>query len=625
MFRHRNHWHYLVPLLLLTFWLGARGLNARPIWSDEQYSIYFAGGPPYEPMTPAQVWARVAAEDPVMSPGYTILLNLWMQAAGAEPAVLRLLSVFAALLTLAVTWRLARAMLSPRAALFALLALCTSVMFVYYAREMRVYMLLTFTSSLTLWLYWRAVYGRRLTWAAAGVLAVSASSLFYLHYFGAFPLLAIGLYHLLFAPKNRRWWAVAAALLVSPVVFLPWLSVLLAGLAKFGAEVDVQQRALATGPLVQEFGWLLSNGAPLLLLVIVAGLPALRQRGPRAPWFLTLVMLAAMLLMNAVLRNIPLSRLRYLLLLWPLFALLVGLGLDRLSRWRTGSLRWAGGVALVWLALGVVNGDNPALIADFGGARHIYPFQYILPPLRAESLEEDLLVNFWPDGPVDLNNRVVEYYFDQMPATSVIVKRDPSADRWEQQSDVLPELFDNRERLWIAAMPQYPPQQPAAFAGMQARLAADYRLCRVVEDSDRLSLTLYTRHAVCCADAGRALLTFGDGLFVLSGVEQAPVEAAGQLTLTAGWAIRADAPPDTYSVSFQLIDASGEKVAQADYGLTPQRQACETTTLDVSQTPPGTYTLQAAVYAWQTGERLTGATADGQRGELLPVKTITLE
>jgi len=623
----RKLWHYLVPVLLLTFWLGARGLNDRPIWGDEQYSIYFAGGAPYEPMTPAQVWERVAVEDPVLSPGYTILLNLWMRVAGTEPAALRLLSTFAAVLTLAFTWRLACQVLSRRVALFATAVLCTSVMFIYYAHEMRVYMLLTLVSMVTIWLYLRVVYARRFQGEAVGALALSATSLFYLHYFGVFPFLALGLYHLLFAPKNRRWWAILAALLLAPVAFLPWVSVLVAGLAKFGAEVDVQQRALANGPLLQELGWLFSNGAPLLLVIALAGIPLVRKRGPRAVWFLSLVMLVTMLAMNALLHNIPMSRTRYFLLLWPLFALLMGLGLDRLSRWHAHSFRWAGVLAAAFFGLGVANSHSPALIAEFGGARHIYPFQHILSALRLVAQEDDLLVNYWPDARVDLNNRVVEYYFSQLPTTSVIVVSDPNPDRWEQQSDVLPELLRSHERLWVAYMPQYAPGQREAFTEMQARLAASYHLCSVAEQSDRLSLTLYTQHSACCAatESDRTRLTFGDGMIRLSGVERVDPGEAGQLRFIVGWSIRPDAPLHTYSASLQLLNASGEKVAQADYGLRPQSYVCETTSLDVSELPPGTYTLQAAVYAWQTGERLIGATVDGQTGDLLPVETLTLE
>lgn len=616
----------MLVVLLFTFAVVVTALDERPIWGDEQYSIYFSGGEPYEPLTPVQVWQRVASEDPVMPPGYTILLNVWIGAVGSDPIVLRLISSFAAVLTLAVTWRLASGVFSSRTALLAVLVLCTSVLFVFYAREMRVYMVLAFATTLMIWLYWRAAYGQRFTAVTVAAFALSAGGLFYLHYFGVFPIAAVALYHLLFVPKNRRWWQVMLAFVLAGVATLPWLSVLVAGIAKFGGEVDVQRRALATGPLLQAVGWLLSNGLPVLLVIALLTVARRRNRGVRALWFLCLVPLAGMVVMNGVLHNIPPSRIRYFLFLWPLFSVLIGHGLDILADWRPATRHWAWVLAGVFLVSGLVNGENPALIAELGGVRQIYPFHEILPVLRSEGQRDDLLVNYWPSARVDLNNRVWEYYSAQWPATSVIVKTNPQSSRWEQQSDVLPELLQNRERLWIAYMPPYAPAQQESFDRMQVRLQSDYNLCQVSRQSDHLSLTLYTRHSICCAAtaSGNTLVNYGDDVIRLTGIERIEAQNTDVLSLLVGWSLGPDAPWQMYSASIQLMNAAGEKVAQQDEGFQPHAYRCQPVTLDISELPPGTYTLQAAVYEWQTGERLMGVSADGQTGNLLPIDTVTL-
>ena len=48
-------WGYLVPLLLLSFWLGARALNEQAIWYDEYWSLYYAGGAGNDPYSPVEV------------------------------------------------------------------------------------------------------------------------------------------------------------------------------------------------------------------------------------------------------------------------------------------------------------------------------------------------------------------------------------------------------------------------------------------------------------------------------------------------------------------------------------------------------------------------------------------
>jgi hypothetical protein len=80
---------------------------------------------------------------------------------------------------------------------------------------------------------------------------------------------------------------------------------------------------------------------------------------------------------------------------------------------------------------------------------------------------------------------------------------------------------------------------------------------------------------------------------------------------------------DLYSVALHVEDANGQLVAQADYGLPNAQKACHETTLNV---PAGTYTLRAAVYNWQTGERLMGVdAATGEQADRLQVATFTVK
>lgn len=619
---------YLFAILLLLlglFWLGAQALDSRPIWSDEQWSIYYAGGSPYDPLSLDQVWNKVAQEDPVMSPGYVMLLNQWMLIFGPTPAVLRLISVFAALLVVALTYRIGAETVSRRTGLFAALLLGTSVLFLYYASEMRVYMLLTLAGMFGVWIYLQLVKKpaqRQVLLLIA--LALLVGCLFYLHYFGAFTVGIIALYHLFFIPKNKRWWTITFAVVIGILLFIPWMPVLLAGFQQFGSEVDVQQRALATGPLLTHIGALLSNGLPILLPVFIIAFADLRQRGTRTIVFLALSMFIAMLLMNAVLRNIPSSRLRYLLITWPLLMLLAATGLNWLSQRRYGRITAIALVTIISVA-GIMNHRNPTLISEFGGARHIYPFHRLLRDMTIQAQENDLLVNYWPDAMVDLNNRVVEYYFEQSPTTSVIVVNDPAPSRWEQQSDVLPFLLEDRRRIWIAHMPNFPVQQSAEFAGMQTRLQNNYGLCEIAEDTTDFWLGLYAEPGYCCTPSasGETLLSFGEGMIRLSGVDYAL--DSKELTVTLGWALREDVPIHVYSASLQLLNAAGEHVFQTDYGIAPQAYVCQTSVMDLGEVPPGEYSLHVTLYAWQTGERLAGLSVDGQTGDLLPVTTITLE
>lgn len=96
---HRT-WLYLVPLLLLTTWLGARGLNADTLWYDEYWSLYDAGIEPHGDRTLAQIWEGVASRNPWHAPGYFMILSGWGRLAGGTPFAGRALSLLFGLLAL---------------------------------------------------------------------------------------------------------------------------------------------------------------------------------------------------------------------------------------------------------------------------------------------------------------------------------------------------------------------------------------------------------------------------------------------------------------------------------------------------------------------------------------------
>src|SRR5215212_2676576 len=76
--RQRLIWLWVVALLLLATWLGARGLNADAIWYDEYWSLFGAGGTHRGPYTLAQTVDSLAASSHERSPPfYYLALNLW--------------------------------------------------------------------------------------------------------------------------------------------------------------------------------------------------------------------------------------------------------------------------------------------------------------------------------------------------------------------------------------------------------------------------------------------------------------------------------------------------------------------------------------------------------------------
>ena len=175
------------------------------LWSDEQRTLWYAGTPPtFGPTTLDESVQRIV-ENRWQAPAYYLIIRLWGQAFNWQPGVMRLLSLYSGLLTVAVVYQLGKQLFTPRAGLFAAFTLGVSAFYIHYLHDMRNYALLVFLTALMLWAYWNLRDGRRLLpWLAVFVGSVALG--LYTHYFAVIPIAALGLYHLFFAFRTPRYW-----------------------------------------------------------------------------------------------------------------------------------------------------------------------------------------------------------------------------------------------------------------------------------------------------------------------------------------------------------------------------------------------------------------------------------
>lgn len=636
----------LVGLLLLVFWLGARSLDADAIWNDEFYSIYDAGGALYGPKTPLDIWNGVAERNPWHTPGFFLILGGWGALTGWQPPTLRLLSLLFGLLAVAWTYRLGRDWLAPQAGLYAAALVGLSVFFIHYTHEIRMYTLLVLLVAFTLWAYLRIVRSapppRRLLWLG---LLCGMVGLLYIHYYAALVLVMIGVYHLALLPSGlprRRWLNIAGVMLLAGLLFLPWAGTLLAGLTAAAESTQLHERALTPPEILLRIGYLFGNGEPLalavgLVLALVGSLPLLRQRQMRARvstiWVLALGLVGLLLLANLLLRIMHEGRVRYVIMLWTPLALLVALGLYSLRQ----RLPRAGGL-LVWLllggwfAFGLVNQSSAGFSANLDGIRYDFPLDVIAARLRDEVQAEDVVVSYLPDGsPIwvaERNQDIAAFYFSGVPVVSSTMRMPNTPELRSDALEFTRQSLGGRLRVWLAHRQDEP--RPLLYGDLVERMGDDgYALCRTIQSDDFIHIDLYTRETLCCLQYDKTepqIARYG-GDITLTGVQLLPVEdEGGRLPVIMTWAQAASVPPYVYSVALHLWAADGTVVAQADYGLEIPATTCQRALLEVAALEPGEYTLHAAVYDWQTGERLPGVNAAGEAaGDMLPIATVMIE
>ena len=330
----------LLPLLLAAA-LVTKQLDNMAFFGDEPDSLYSAGINNAGPRNLAEVWEFVADTRPNQTQGWSILLFIQGRIVGwSEPAI-RALSLFIGMLALAWVYRAGRDFFGPQAGLVAALMLGNSVVFLAYMELARALTMVALFTALILWSYWRvALHPRPPGPGAQAGLLLGSIGLLYSHYFGSLFLPVLGLFHLFFVPKKRRWWRTLLLVGLAALVAALQLPGFLNGLGKTAADEKLQSVAMTAAEVAGRFLHFLSNylislplpvsaALPVLLLLALSVATLLHLRSDRradAGWLIVFVAATSLLVMiaaNELVRVMKANRIRYLMPLWPLGALFV--------------------------------------------------------------------------------------------------------------------------------------------------------------------------------------------------------------------------------------------------------------------------------------------------------------
>ncbi len=339
----------LLALILLAWLLRLYHLDVQSLWYDEGVTAQVAR------MGVAEL-TRWTADD-IQPPLYYLLAGGWLGLIRPWEAPLaftmRLLSAGLGLVLIPLLWSLGRRLWNETAGLLAALVAAVSPLMVYYGQEARMYALLVTLVSLAALAVVRLAEpaGRERRWLAVYVLAALAA--LYTHYFAGFALLALGLYWLVVwwrsgrAARRLRAFAVANVLVV--IGFLPWLPAMM---ARFQADTSywagtlkladalrhtaINFTAGATETMFEATATMLLPWFGVAALVWLAACAWSPGRRPQRP--LVLILLWGLLPSICILflaHRTPKFNPRYLMISWPVWALLAG-----------------GGVAALWQGLG---------------------------------------------------------------------------------------------------------------------------------------------------------------------------------------------------------------------------------------------------------------------------------
>jgi hypothetical protein len=592
----------VIVILLLTAVLAANHLHDS-IWTDEQRTLFYAGAEPHYGLTTFSESLTRITENLWQAPAYYLLLWAWGRVAGWSIFALGIPSIFLGLLTIAITYNLARRYFSREVGFYAAVLIALNGFFINFMYDMRAYMLFAMLTALMFWCY-AFVMERKSPLIGYSLFTLTLILLLYTHYFSVFPIAALGLCHLLFRFRKPDFWKVIGCFIIAGIAFLPWVQVLMNGTGTaIEAERSVNNFSLIGG-LSNTFYFFSNANVAFLMLLLLFGVTA----GQRKSNFLTVWLVAAYCLLWGVTRFIPaFTEIKYAIFFWCGLAIAAAVGVQHLHK--------RGISPLVVLGLWVLTFIGS--LTNLEQQKRIHPFY--TPPLKdiaaatmpyTESGDAVLFV--MPPLETFVEQAMLDYYFygDELLRTAVIRDTYATTDVFFQQQILT--AIEDAERIWLTYQKG---ERNWRLGAVDSALLPEsgYAPCGVVIDNDTMFASLYARHP----DSDRA--------FTFTAVEDYPIDVyllapphhntSGQLTVNIGWHLPAELFGSPYSLGVHVEDEQGNFLAQADVGLAQVGFGCQFVTIAVPELPSGSYQLKATVYNWQTGERLPSVepAPDGER------------
>gem|GEM_PF-1096530 len=631
---------WLLIVILICGWaLSIRQWNADGLWYDEVWSVYNAGGPPDGPLSPPEIAQRLATEDPDQGLAYPLILAAWSSFVGWTPFAGRALSALVGLLCAALVARLGRRLYSAEAGLAAAMIMLLSPFFIYYTHELRVFTIVALSVVGLLWAYidlmtYNGHSRLRLIISGAGFI-LSGLGLLYTHYFAATMLVAVGLIHGLWLGVHytnsraryivplqkpydpqflRRWLQVTGLFIVIGLLFVPWLPVFAQSLQRTSSRDDVHAKSLTSSALIEAVSYYLGSGVALLTIILaMVGVWAAWRHGGWTRWMAltALAALGVVIGFNAILQIIEPGRVRYLIVLWPLLALVMGMGvafvsymIDHLTRRRLSPLLFS--VIILLLALNSIRANFDSGYEARMEQSWTPPWQQMTRIIQQRGGPNDLFL-FYAGTQHARHFYSFSFVTRSLPLASPAILTEGLLD--PTYGPGIQGQIDVAERVWYG-IDKTQPQRPVSGI-MHTLLSEQFVICETAIDTPRLSFALYAREAAFCPQAPQ--IVYGETLAL---VGMSPlVSQENILPINLLWQI-GEGITGLTSISLQLVDEADTPVAQSDVGLPSGPYGIVRETLALNDVTSGRYRLFLIVYRWQSGERIVGTRlATGEQNE----------
>ena len=623
-----SHWAWVVPVLLCVSSMTLYQADLVPPSFDEWMTIYSSGWLGYVGESPAEFLQSLFQTKVGNMPGYNLLLSAWGSLTAYKIAMARVLGILLHLLTLSLVYRLARDTVAPVAGLLAVVIVVSSAFFNFYIALARPYTLFVLMSCVTIWLYLRLVHrrdaprNRDLVSLGAAVFALVMA-----HLFSATLLLTLGLYHLIFVPKNHRWLKFALTVVIPIVICLPMVGLVLSDYSTASSHLLNN----VTSGVVAVNLWLnvMLNNQPLPLLILIAAgiILGIRQRLIRyQPWFtLPALFLVTIAFLGQYTQLITPTTMRHQLDGWILLVLCAAASLYAFFKWK----RVLGLLILLWLLSGYTfqQSANWWNILAYRAASFWLPPSQLISRLAQEQTRKPYILSYpfielyhqslLPVAVTGFATEVSQrqHYFSQNGiGVGVPQNMDELVEQLQNQTLHSPTVWHIYQKPLAQA--EDLSEAAEAIRGMQ------YEFCEEQSLGLNTIINHYSWDLLDCRPPVNPAAYQTE--FIEYELFKMGLNADKDAVLFIDrWTPLQNFNTPSYNMSYQLVSEDWNNVAQLDLPMVHEAELRQFS-IDISQVPPGQYQLMLILYHKITGDRFVWEDNPGYAPEMLELGSITI-
>jgi hypothetical protein len=487
----------VVVILLASYFFSIKGISQETIRRDELTTLGHIGAleTDTEGLSITDTIDSLTTYSEQHPPLYFIMANLWGRAFSYHYITVKLLSVFLGMLTLATLFRLATDIGGRLVGYYTLFSASTSILFLFYSHDMRQYTLALFL-AVSMWLLYRRLIQKHHTQNLLqfALLAVIATGMVYTHYSTIFMLLPIGLYHVLFVYKTKRWWQISGAFTLAGIMFLPWLPIAIVGLGGHSLKIDEGEKSyMPVQELIETSSRFFGNGNSILFIMLIllfVGSAIFNSRGSRSTLFYVATSAIIIILMNEYFQLV--AYIRYIIVFIIPFSLCAGFGLAFLHKWRIASV-----IPILICAAWVISGTQFRTTDEVYDqtqtlvSQSFIEFTHLSPLIQEIQPSNTILVpvvrHYGLTRPSKQKKlSILEYYMSwiDMPRTEIhsgILTRERFVleDNWQD--------VQGYDSIWLT----YPLGDLYEIRKFHRQIKETYTLCQTIEYGERSILDIY--------------------------------------------------------------------------------------------------------------------------------------